>query len=223
MRQKKQASGFTLIELLVVITIIVIASSIIIMGTGGGQGAALRSSQRILSGLAQGVRGQALLKHEKARLIIYADTGSDREDDKYLRFFGIVYQDPEDTTGDSWIAANQGTYLPEGIYFDAGLSRLGNGSNSIPTMQLEYPLQSPQSAGSGPSYYYYEFESNGTMSTSQTDFENSWLVIRAGVFKPDSSGNLDVVFDDPELENLKSALIFRRVGTTTMVTDPANI
>ena len=58
-------SAFTLIELLVVISIILIASSIIFIGGGGGDGAKLSSSQRIISGIAQGARGQAILKNAK--------------------------------------------------------------------------------------------------------------------------------------------------------------
>ena len=60
-------SAFTLIELLVVISIILIASSIIFIGGGGGDGAKLSSSQRIISGIAQGARGQAILKNATTR------------------------------------------------------------------------------------------------------------------------------------------------------------
>ncbi|MFP4204281.1 MAG: type II secretion system protein, partial [Opitutales bacterium] len=126
MSQKKPDSGFTLIELLVVIAIILIASSFIIFSGSGGGGAKLSSSQRIVSGIAQGARGQALLKNAKTLLIIHNDQESDM--DKYRRYFGIVYwregaKDAEgDPLPDGWIAGNQGTYLPQGIYFDPELS-----------------------------------------------------------------------------------------------------
>ena len=35
--------------------------------------------------------------------------------------------------------------------------------------------------------------------------------------------NLDVAFDDPSKSGLKSGLIFRRVGSTSLVTDPNQI
>ncbi|MFW6218207.1 MAG: prepilin-type N-terminal cleavage/methylation domain-containing protein [Verrucomicrobiota bacterium] len=220
MKHPSRHSGFTLIELLVVVSIILIASSIIFIGTGGGEGAKLSSAQRMVSGIAQGARGQAILKNQKTRLIIYSESPSNPDEEKYLRYFGIVYQDPEDE--DEWIAATRGDYLPEGIYFDPELSA-GKGWPSSATMNLEYPRRSPQPDGSGPEYYYYEFNSNGTMASSPQDFMNSWLVIRAGSLRPGSDGDLEVDFALEGHAGLKAALIFRRVGTTTMVNDPEDV
>ena len=120
-------SAFTLIELLVVISIILIASSIIFVGGGSGGGVSLSSSRRIVSGIVQGARGQALLKHSTTRVIIHNDPA---DIDKYRRFFGIVFwelertgisDDPstpdDESVKGAWIAGTQGTYLPEGIYF----------------------------------------------------------------------------------------------------------
>jgi prepilin-type N-terminal cleavage/methylation domain-containing protein len=211
-------SAFTLIELLVVISIILIASSIIFIGGGGGEGAKLSSSQRIISGIAQGARGQAILKNAKVRLIIYSEANVDMDPDKVLRYVGIIYADPKDTDQEnptSWIAATQGTYLPEGIYFNKILSQGWPGS----TMNLDYPRLSAQSGGSE-QYYYYEFNRNGTMATN---YDNTWLAIQAGTLKPNSGGVLGVDFTEIENEGLKAALIFRRVGTTTLVSDPAEI
>lgn len=224
----KKKSAFTLIELLVVISIILIASSIIFIGGSGGDGAKLSSAQRIVSGIAQGARGQAILKSTKSRLIIYSDATSNKDDEKRLRFFGIIYGEPTkyDTNGNptnldadgnpiNWIAATQGTYLPEGIYFNTSLGQ--NSSSSL--MNLDYPRRLPQSGGVD-SYYYYQFNSNGTMAT---DFENSWLALQAGTLKPSSEGDLKVDFTEEKNELLKAALIFRRVGTTTLVRDPSDI
>ena len=213
-------SAFTLIELLVVISIILIASSIIFIGGGGGDGAKLSSSQRIISGIAQGARGQAILKNAKVRLIIYSEANTDMDPDKLLRYFGIIYADPEDTDQEnptSWIAATQGTYLPEGIYFNKSLSKGWPSS----VMNLDYPRLSAQSGGSE-QYYYYEFNRNGTMATN---YDNTWLAIQAGTLKPNSGGvfGVEESFDDVENEGLKAALIFRRVGTTTLVSNPTEI
>ena len=216
MNSYSKKSAFTLIELLVVISIILIASSIIFIGGSGGDGAKLSSSQRIISGIAQGARGQAILKNATTRLIIYSDLDSNEDEEKKLRYFGIVYED--NANPGQWFAATQGTYLPEGIYFNEDLSK----AKGFPsrTMKINYPRQSAQSGSSGEEYYYYEFNSNGTMAT---DYDNTWLAIQAGTLKPNSGEQLEVDFTEIENEGLKAALIFRRVGTTTLVSDPAEI
>ncbi|RCL36808.1 MAG: prepilin-type N-terminal cleavage/methylation domain-containing protein [Puniceicoccaceae bacterium] len=215
MNSSSKNSAFTLIELLVVISIILIASSIIFIGGGGGEGAKLSSSQRIISGIAQGARGQAILKNATTRLIIYSDLASNEDEEKKLRYFGIVYED--NANPGQWFAATQGTYLPEGIYFNKDLSKEYPTSS---TMKINYPRQSAQSGSSGEEYYYYEFNSNGTMATN---YDNTWLAIQAGTLKPNSGGVLGVDFTEIENEGLKAALIFRRVGTTTFVSDPTDI
>ena len=72
----------------------------------------------------------------------------------------------------------------------------------------------------GEEYYYYEFNANGTMAV---DFVNTWLVFGAGNLEPKGNRQLDVSFENPSLEALKSALIFRKVGSTTLVTDSEQI
>lgn len=201
--QHARCKAFTLIELLVVISIILIASSIIFIGGNSGAGSSLSSSLRIVSGIAQGARGQAILKNAETRLIIHNDP-SDLE--KYRRFFGIVYED-NDNSG-QWIAATQGTYLPDGIYFDPTLVSSASSSK----MNLEYPRINAVSE-SGSNYYYYTFNSNGTSANA-----NDWLPIRAGNL--DATGALVPYDSAGETASLKAALIFRRAGTTTPVTDP---
>ena len=216
--------GFTLVELLVVISIILIASSIIFIGGNSGEGAALSSSQRIVSGIAQGARGQAILKNAKARLIIYTDSSSNSNAENYLRFFGIVYADPDDpdqSDPSSWLAATQGTSLPEGIFFNPDLSE-DHGWSKSAKMKLEYPRNIAKAEGSGDEFYFYEFNSNGTVATSPIDFNNAWLVIGAGTLQPDSLGDLKVEIDEAQ-ESIVTALILRRSGTTTAVNDPDDI
>lgn len=233
MRKSNQA--FTLVELLVVISVILIASSIIFIGGSGGDGAKLSSSQRIVSGIAQGARGQAILKNADTRLVIYAD---ERDEERTLRYFGIVYWGNDldasgNVTDTGWKAATQGTYLPEGIYFNPDLSQDTNGAD-IPTMNLDFPRISVGSnidranGGGGEKYYFYEFSSNGTMATSSaetknTDFSNSRLGLQAGTLKPSNGTSLEVDFSEEENENLKAGLIFRRTGTTTPINDPSDV
>ena len=205
--------GFTLIELLVVISIILIASSIIFIGGNAGGGASLSSSQRIISGIAQGARGQAILKNAKTRLIIHNDLS---DLDQYRRFFGIVYYGTDSAGLEGWIAATQGTSLPDGIYFDAATSVSESGASwSATNMPLEYPRTSAQTTGSI-NYLYYEFNSNGTSANS-----NAYLVIRAGTMIPNATGTqVSQLKVSEEDSGLKSALIFRRAGTTTAVNEP---
>ena len=87
-------------------------------------------------------------------------------------------------------------------------------------MKINYPRQLAQFGSSGEEYYYYEFNNNGTMATG---YDNSWLAIQAGTLKPNIGDILTVDFTEVENEGLKAALIFRRVGTTTLVSDPAEI
>jgi prepilin-type N-terminal cleavage/methylation domain-containing protein len=216
MYKYKSKRGFTLIELLVVISVILIASSIIFIGGNGGAGASLSSSQRIVSGITKGARGQAILKNARARLIIYSDSGVNEDEEKYLRYFGIIYESSPGSN--NWIAATQGTYLPEGIYFDTDLSVNHDWSTSA-KMNIEYPRNIAKSEGSGDEFYYYEFNSNGTASS---DFVNDWLVIRAGILKPNSAGGFALEIEEGQ-ESIVSALILRRAGTTTPVNEPSDI
>lgn len=230
MRRCNSKSAFTLVELLVVIALVLIASSLIFVGGGGGDGAALSSSQRIVSGIAKGARSQAILKGATARLIIHNDPS---EPEKYRRLFGIIYADtdpdnnpntPAPNPPTAWFAGTQGTLLPEGIYFDPDESEdtdLNDRWNDQLTMDLEYPRSVSKSEGGADAqeFFYYEFNSNGTMAPG---FSNAALVIRAGTLKPE--GNDFVIdYDEDGSEGKKyvaSALIFRRVGTSTLVTDP---
>lgn len=220
--------GFTLIELLVVISIILIASSIIFTSSSGGDGPALSTSLRIASGIAQGARGQAILKNSETLMIIHNDVD---DIDKYRRFIGIVFYQQDDPGTDNvdeegWVAATQGSYLPEGIYFDPDLSqdfgtnRSGVGVKAV----LDYPRTKPQktislTSGTSPttdSYLFYKFNSNGTSANP-----NEWLVLRAGSLN--AAGDLEAYDPSSEGAALKAALIFRRAGTTTAVDDPSAI
>jgi len=203
--QLARCKAFTLIELLVVISIILIASSIIFIGGNSGAGSSLSSSLRIVSGIAQGARGQAILKNAETRLIIHNDP-TDLE--KYRRLVGMVYYGTDRNGVEGWIAATQGTMLPEGIYFDPTLVSSASSSK----MNLEYPRINAVSE-SGSNYYYYTFNSNGTSANA-----NDWLPIRAGNL--DATGALVPYDSAGETAFLKAALIFRRAGTTTPVTDP---
>lgn len=223
---RQHPSGFTLIELLVVVSIMVVVASIIFVGGNSGSGTKIKAAQRIVSGIAQGARGQAVLKNMPARLIVYADSTNNQSDDKILRFCGVVYGDSNDVDNDgvplSWLAANQGTFLPEGIYLNVAKSNDKNASlGALPKMKLNYPRAKSVKEGTGDEYYYYEFSDNGTMASNPDNFNNAWFVLQAGDLLPQgANGRMQVDFSAQENEYLLAGLIFRRVGTTTLVSDP---
>ena len=157
----KYYKGFTLIELLVVLGLMVVAFSYVIVNTNNSEGMSLKSSQRILSAVAQGAKGQSIMRQQPSRLIIYADKGNNRDENKFLRYFGIITRDPENPK--RWIAGTEGVYLPKGIYFMPKFSEIASGrNNGIGTMFLEYPRIDPKDSDSinGELYFYYEFNAS---------------------------------------------------------------
>ena len=218
---KKNQKGYTLVELMVVLGLMVIAFSYVIVTTINNDGMSLKSSQRIISAVAQGAKGQAIMKQSPARLIIYADESNDRDDNKYLRYFGIITQDPQNPK--RWVAETEGTYLPKGIYFMPEVSQIINGEDKrIKKMFIEYPrIQSKESDPRyGEEYYYYEFNANGTMALNCV---NAWLVFGAGSLDVKGNQKFDISFDNPAKDGLRSGLIFRKVGSSTLVTDNEQI
>jgi prepilin-type N-terminal cleavage/methylation domain-containing protein len=138
------AGGFTLIELLVVVALIGILAAVVGFSiSGGSQGQALGTAQRNLLAMVQAAKANAQLQGTRARLIIFSDknvvssngAGATLINSKVLRFYGVIYALSDDPTAtlppnspltnllagkkpwQTWIAANQGSYLPDGIYF----------------------------------------------------------------------------------------------------------
>ena len=207
--KSRRENAYTLVELLVVISILLFGFSILVINTNSGDGVRLSSAQRILSGSVKAARGQAILKSANTRLIIHNDP---TDVDKYRRFIGIVFYEDNNAVAERWVAANQGTYLPKGIYFDAATSQSESTTWNAATnaMQIDYPRLSGQPGDSGPNYLYYEFNNNGTFSD-----QNAYLVFRAGRMIPDAGLDFPV-----SQSGIISALIIRRSGSATVVDDP---
>ena len=102
------------------------------------------------------------------------------------------------------------------------LSEIANsGNQSIGKMYLEYRLLPKASDPRyGEEYYYYEFNPNGTMASK---YVNSWLIFGVGEIKPDENRELKLSFDNPALDEMKAGLIFRKVGSTTLISDSEQI
>ncbi|WOO43386.1 prepilin-type N-terminal cleavage/methylation domain-containing protein [Rubellicoccus peritrichatus] len=207
--------GFSMVELLAVIAIISVMAVLIGVALGGGnESVALGNAQRIASSIFQSARSVAVLKQTPTRVIIYGDNGSQTDPSKFLRYIGVVYDDP-DTAAVDWVGVNAGTYLPEGVYFmpdsrpsslvDAtgGNMQSSNFNNSSSTDNISFPVRS----GAAENFYYYEFDSNGMSENPGGTF-----VIHSGR----KSGEDEVTVDN---EFAVAGFAIRRIGGVTLFND----
>ena len=109
----KAKLAFTLFELVIVLSIIVILAT---MGLVGYQASvppgAVNAARNELHGLLRFAREQAIVRGSNAMLIINYDKS---ESSKFLRYAGVIVEEEYQSGG--WLAAHQGIYLPEGVYF----------------------------------------------------------------------------------------------------------
>jgi len=131
--------AFTLIELMVVVALIGILAAVIGFSlSGGSQAAALDNAQRNLLAMVQAAKANAVLEGAPARLIVYADTNPISSSEtgtvvpKILRYYGVIYSSTLSNGTVVWTAANEGAYLPSGIYFVPAQGSTFIGSGSLP-------------------------------------------------------------------------------------------
>lgn len=214
----KRRKGFSMVELLTVVAIISVMAVIIGTALGGGnETISLGTGQRVASGMFQSARSIAILKQTETRVLIYGDQVSDTDPRKFLRFMGIVYNDPENPG--NWLPAVQGTYLPEGVFFipptaPEELKDRTTGSTSYEKSKFNNGATNPMSVpfpvttGTAENFYWYGFDANGNSQNAGGTF-----VLNAG----------RVLSDAPEIgiENpyATSGLAIRRIGGVILMND----
>ncbi|HTJ79745.1 MAG TPA: prepilin-type N-terminal cleavage/methylation domain-containing protein [Rariglobus sp.] len=116
----RRSRAFTLIELLVVIGIIAVLVGVLVGVLGGGNSStALQSAQGTMSSLLASARGQAALTGRDAAVAVNFNVNNS---DRYLRYCVVIVKD----VNGNWVAANEGYYLPTGIYVVPPTSPTGN-------------------------------------------------------------------------------------------------
>lgn len=200
-----RARGFSLVELLVVIGIISLMASLVGVALSSNNGAnSVKASQRVLAGLVQSARTQALLKQESVRILIHAD---ENDPSRYRRFAGLVYFDSDQQ---GWVAVNDGSLLPNGAYF--AIDSINSTFTSDSTIAIEYPRRTAQQIGSGDTYYYVEFNPNGTVVTPPAPII---AVQSARLDGPASPGNVPLIDDDQTM----AAIAIHKLGTVSFLDD----
>jgi len=211
------ARGFTLIELLVVVALIGILAAVLGFSlSGGSQAAALENAQRNVMAMIQAAKANAALEGAPARLIIYADTNSQNAsaeqsgivNPKALRYYGIIYGNVDPATGNvtSWTAANEGAYLPSGIYFVP--NKISQFATNISMQTWGNPSSLGNISGSSPNV-----PGSHTIGMMQLTDSNGGLGFPEGnVTGSDGSGGINTyyyiefepngVFSNPNIANL---------------------
>lgn len=209
----RMPKAFTLVELLVVIGLIAILSTVIGLAIGGGGGPSVSSAQRIVVGMTQSSRSQAILKQSRARMIFHDDPSSP---ELYRRYVGLVYENADTPGVDDWIAANDGVLLPKGAYI------LLEGTNSSELddrgpMRIAYPRRQPQEEGQGTGaedYEFIEFTGQGTLSTS-----GPVIVIGSGGWEGPYDDENNLVIDEESV----AGIMIHKLGSFTTLKDSLDI
>jgi prepilin-type N-terminal cleavage/methylation domain-containing protein len=217
---KVQSKAFTLIELLIVIAIIGILS-VAIVTIKPGEGIDITSAEHIASSMAKSARAEAILRNTQTRLIIYNQHPKNNgELDKYLRYMGIVYLQEQNTNTNNaqqkWVAACNGIYLPNGVYFNDKISTKGGQLkiNTPQTMKIPYPRSNPVVPGEEGSvqWYYYTFAPTGFCSKNS----GARFIVSTGNIKDAGS---DIILNEEKL----GGFIIHKSGNITIAEDPNDL
>ncbi len=221
---EKSRRAFTLVELLAVIGIIAVMATVIGVSLGGGNATtSLGSSQRIAAGIFQSARSIAVLKQTKTRVLIYGSNGADTDAAKYLRFMQVIYytgtEMVDDGSGtptpqDIWVAANAGTYLPQGVYYypqrsDFTDSQVVVESDNTGTTAVTFRPTETSTVRVRMNAYVFQFDSNGLFS----NMANNKVVFAAGSVGGYAGDIPELVFDNPYAV---TGFYIRRTGSVSL-------
>ena len=198
-------------ELLVVLAVIAIFVGVFATAIRpGNPSVAVQGAQSQLAGLLTQTRGVAILRNAPARLIVNVDA-DDR--DRYLRFLGIVYQDP-DNPG-NWLAATDGITLPGGAYVVTPSPNVAEdvswNANAVSRFSTGSPFSIPYLSTTAQSYEFIEYQPNGTISAASSPV---LAVASAQV----SSDGQELEFIEPG--NVRGVIV-RPYGSFVLLNEPA--
>lgn len=205
-RRGRLAAAFSLVEMLAVIGVIGILGVAIGVGLSGGNspGASMSNAQRMMAGMFQMARTQAIMKGEPTAVIIYA---GDKSPDRYLRYVGIVsYGDIKNAsgtvTGKGWYPISGGRALPKGVYFvppdgtESGVFKdYPSSKNNYAKQQFSFPIQTQAAED----YHAYFFDSRGNLGEAdasngaKSSLTNTYLFFTPVRNKGGSSGGKPVL------------------------------
>ena len=211
--------GFTLVELLVVVSIMVAMLSVAAIGIQNvdkGQATVAGISQT--QALMDEARNLAIGRGTRARLCIHADSS---EEDRNLRFALIAYEevtldDAGEVTGSTWTTDSRGTTLPNGVFFHprltdqaaalvSGLGTYGQAND------VDFP-GNPSKNTRRPSYYYWEFNSEGLCTQENASNPGAAFVLCRGVTGPNAT-------EPKVLSNDVAGFMIWRNGRTSPIRD----
>ena len=225
-------TGFTLMELLVVMGIIALTIGAFQMAFRDRPGSAsLGSGQRIVAGLVQSARGQAILHQTNARLMVHNDPS---QPEKFLRFL-VIARETEPGSG-QWIPTQEGVHLPRNVFFvpqpgsnsvtDQTLRNWDNDTANLSIYRIRHEEpegsatknlylngSSPQLASEGNQWIYYQYGPTGRLQGEGVPEPiDNRIVLARGRPQPGA----------PILENEQEirGLFLRRVGSFSLFNEP---
>lgn len=196
--------GFTLAELIVVMGVIAVMVALgANLGLQTPTSARMRASVGEAASLFEYARELAMAKQVRARVWISHDT---KDVEKDLRLMVVAIEDrkevddlaDEENPVAEWRVESRIKYLSTGVYFQPMVER-----------KTTWDMRSGKE-GSGSSWYYYEFEPDG--SSNHTGF-----LLAAGS-RPVTGGDVTIANEDQ-----RDGFLIRRNGYLTFLTTPKQV